>query len=561
MKDLLKLYDRIYYHRFDIRMIATRDLILDAWAGAIIRNNLLYAADSVLIEGTNQSLREWIDTFPLKETHPLYKELKEGFPKGYVLTNFSHSDLHTLSVSVGKNEIFSFSLILIGNFNEYKSHFFQAIRQMCARGIGKPPTPFLLLDISEQSPSGESQIMAVAQTDLSKQLLYPIRLSDFIRGNDPDEFSEIAISYVTPLILFRLKNKKNTQLSYQDKCNRFPSFYQLMRSAVFRLQKLYAIYMSNNEHNPALFDNELIAMYLEEAGYPLLQSANIQYISLQNTQKKGKINEMPLAGYVGEQVYSGYFRKYLALLRFMTGISVGNETVYGMGKFYVNGEEDYQKEKQNSSKVSTLTIRFKNEIEYGEIPGFKQTITGLLTHNIKKQYPLIQYKRLNGRATIVCLEEGTENIGEFFSNIHNSFLFDNKGLLLELDTVNACNVLVQIWNSSFTYSIRKWCPFNKINYEKFQQINEQETKIAFLEEILSNNILSFAKGMGIRFEQEFTCSIIDMKTKESYKNIRPMFDLLFKTNVSLPDYIGLGKGISQGLGTVARMNNNETKLK
>jgi hypothetical protein len=336
MNDFLELYGRFYYHRFEIRMIASDDVVFDAWTGAVIRNNLLYAAEQVVLEKQSMTLREQIDTFPLNEMHPLYKELKDGFPKGYVLTNFSHFDLQSSQVSIKKNEIFSFSLILIGNFCEYKSYFFQAIRLMCERGIGKPQTPFLLLDIAEQSLSDKSQIMAVAQTDLSEQLRYPVRLSDFIQDDEqPDEFSEIVVRYLTPVMLFRLKNKKNTQLSYQDKCNRFPSFYQLTRSAFFRLQKLYAIYMSDEEYNPALYDSEVTETYLENAGHLLLQSTNIQYVTLQNTQKKEKINDMPLAGYVGEQVYSGYFRKYLALLQFMSEIGVGNETVYGMGKYDV----------------------------------------------------------------------------------------------------------------------------------------------------------------------------------------------------------------------------------
>jgi hypothetical protein len=105
------------------------------------------------------------------------------------------------------------------------------------------------------------------------------------------------------------------------------------------LQKLYAIYAPCEEYNPALFDNELIDAYLENAGRLLLQSTNMKYITLQNTQKKGKMNEMPLAGYAGEQVYSGYFREYMALLRFMAEINVGNETVYGMGKYEVENRK------------------------------------------------------------------------------------------------------------------------------------------------------------------------------------------------------------------------------
>ena len=571
MEEFLKLYSHIYYHRFEIRMIATGDVVVDAWTGAVIRNNLLYAAEQVYIEIAGQTLRERIDAFPLNGTHPLYKDLKDGFPKGYVLTDFSHSDLQSPAVSIKKNEIFSFSLILIGNFSEYRSYFFKAIRLMCERGIGKPQTPFLLLDISEQSLSGESQIMAVAQADLSEQLRYPVCLADFIQSDEPDGFSEIAVRHVTPVSLFRLKNnriKKNPQQSYQDKSNRFPGLYQLVRSAFFRLQKLYAVYMTNEEYNSALFESELMETYLEKAGYPLLQSANMRYVTLQNTQKKGKVNDMPLAGYVGEQVYSGYFRKYVALLRFMSEIGVGNETVYGMGKYEVEEGENGRKERQHFKKISTLVIRFKTEINPSEISTFRKEITHILTGNHNGQaskirrysYPLIQFKRLNGKASIVCIEEGTESIGEFFANIRQSIHLGDNELSLELDTVNAYKIPVQTWNSDFTYSIRKWYPFNKINHEKFLQMNNKETKNAFLEEILINNILSFAKEAGVRFELQPACSIIDTKTKDATKNNFVSFDLLFKTNVSLPNYIGLGKGASLGFGTVVRMNNNETKI-
>jgi len=74
---------------------------------------------------------------------------------------------------------------------------------------------------------------------------------------------------------------------------------------------------------------------LEKAGQPLLKSAAIQHINLQNTQKKGMKNEMPLAGYVGEQKYTGHFSEYLPLLKFMEKLGVGNETVYGMGRYEV----------------------------------------------------------------------------------------------------------------------------------------------------------------------------------------------------------------------------------
>ena len=87
MKNFLRLFSQTHFQRFVIKMSATENVTLDAWSGAIIRNNLLYAAEQVRIHKTNRSLREQIDTFPLEDNHPLYKELKDGFPKGYVLTD------------------------------------------------------------------------------------------------------------------------------------------------------------------------------------------------------------------------------------------------------------------------------------------------------------------------------------------------------------------------------------------------------------------------------------------------------------------------------------------
>ena len=312
--DFLRLYNQFHYYRFDIRMVAIKDVILDAWIGAIIRNNLLYAAEQIRIQKTNRSLREQIDIFPLNDDHPLYKELKEGFPKGYVLTNFSHANKVDATLTLHENEIFCFSLLLIGKYNDYRFYFFEAIREMCERGIGKPLTPFRLFDITAYSIS-------------------PISLSDFLQQEN--RVSEITVRFQTPMNLYRLKEKKNKQISYQDKCNRFPSLYQLIRSAFYRLQKLHALYVEPAVYSLLLFEETLLETYLEKAGQPLLQSANIQFISQPNTQKKEMKNEIPLAGYVGEQKYTGHFHQYLPLLKFMAELGIGNETVYGLGRYEI----------------------------------------------------------------------------------------------------------------------------------------------------------------------------------------------------------------------------------
>jgi hypothetical protein len=314
MEKILDLYRNLSYNRYDVSMCAISDVAFDAWPGAIIRNNLLYAAEQIRIQKTNRTLREQIDHFPLLENHPLYRELKEGFPKGYVLTDFSHTAITGSSIVLRKDDIFTFSLLLIGNFNDYRFYFFEAIREMCERGIGKPLTPFLLSGIAE---------------------LPPVFLSDFMQTEHEINADELTIRFLTPVNLYRLSPKKNTQLSYQDKTNRFPSLYQLVRSSMLRLQKLYALYAGTTDDTASLIDEATMDSWLEKAGRLMLKSADIQHINLPNSQKKGKKNEMPLSGYVGEQKYAGYFQPYIPLLRFLAALGVGNETVYGLGQFKI----------------------------------------------------------------------------------------------------------------------------------------------------------------------------------------------------------------------------------
>ena len=126
---------------------------------------------------------------------------------------------------------------------------------------------------------------------------------------------------------------------------------------------------------------------------------------------------------------------------------------------------------------------------------------------------------------------------------------------LEVESVNARQHLVQIWDGEFAYYIRRWLPLNQKNYEVYCQEESLAGRYTMLERLLTANILSFAKGLGIHFEGQVTARItqLDEPRLQYYKGVKLMsFDAEFKTNVSLPDYIGLGKGVSLGMGTVVR---------
>ena len=168
------------------------------------------------------------------------------------------------------------------------------------------------------------------------------------------------------------------------------------------------------------------------------------------------------------------------------------------------------------------------------------------------------YKRIQGKAAIVCLKEGTEAIGQFFSEGTFTFNLGNRYVKMELGSVLSRKCLVQTWNSMFKYRIRRWIPLNSENYQRYKAMEGISEKISFLESILIANLLSFSKGIGVYVEKEIQCKLTSLYDPFLVKNkgIKLMaFDIEFVTNMSLPDYIGIGKNASIGYGVVTHVRN------
>lgn len=222
-----------------------------------------------------------------------------------------------------------------------------------------------------------------------------------------------------------------------------------------------------------------------------------------------------------------------------------------------------------------LLIRFENTLSTSEVEPFRGAVIhalkdkDILFHNhlpnnggFRYSYPLIQYKRINRKAVILCVGEGTESIGKFFFDSDLELTINGKKEKLIIDNIRAHKHLIQIWESKFHYRIRKWLPLNQENYEKYNQLESLAEKSFFLENILTANILSFAKGIDIHFEKQVICKIswLSEPVLTRYKGVKlTQFDIEFHTNVSIPDYVGLGKGVSIGYGCTVKKRENKNE--
>lgn len=219
--------------------------------------------------------------------------------------------------------------------------------------------------------------------------------------------------------------------------------------------------------------------------------------------------------------------------------------------------------------VRVIKITFDTELKPFEIPAFRGAIIEIvgrehvIFHNhldkdkFHYAYPLVQYKSKGRKAEIVCIQDGVDEIHNFFiKNLGGIRIGSHqRSLLVENIKINRFNVDVR--DTLFSYKLKDWLALNEKNYPEYLGLEGIVEKITFLEKILTGNLLSFAKGIQWTVDKGIEVKLLNLPTFKPVKHKGQSllsFDVEFKTNVFLPPDIGLGKGASVGFGTVLKSN-------
>ena len=225
--------------------------------------------------------------------------------------------------------------------------------------------------------------------------------------------------------------------------------------------------------------------------------------------------------------------------------------------------------------IRTLTILTDIEIQQKEVPLFRGAILNslegradILFHNheggekLRYAYPLIQYKRLGGKAAIVCIDKGADIIGQFLTESNGSLRVGERDVKWDTMRLQPARLLVQTWKNPFNYHISRWLPLNTKNYQLFQNTEGLVERISLLEKILKGNLLSMLKGLGIHLEQELTVKITKLSDPFVLYNKGvglTAFNADFQCNLTIPNNVGIGKNASIGFGVVHLKQKEESE--
>ena len=164
-------------------------------------------------------------------------------------------------------------------------------------------------------------------------------------------------------------------------------------------------------------------------------------------------------------------------------------------------------------------------------------------------YPLIQYKKVDNQLIVLGLQQYADTLMNKIADVNQLVI---PGKTIKICTVNMQAKLHEIDSALHSFEFASpWIALNRRNYDAFQNANPEDRK-RLLERVLVGNVLSALKGLGIFVERQLKAHIPEFSTVSvtAHGNTFEAIKARFVLNAGLPDYMGLGKSVSKGFGTI-----------
>ncbi len=167
------------------------------------------------------------------------------------------------------------------------------------------------------------------------------------------------------------------------------------------------------------------------------------------------------------------------------------------------------------------------------------------------RYPLVQYKVINRIPTLVGLNEGADLLINLFLKI-KTLQIEDKTYQINQKNIESKTLEIGLSNELHSYRFQTlWMALNQENHQKYLRNTtaEQQKQLNIL---LQNNILSYFKAMNYWVNGQVMGMLQNVYEKETKFKDNSMiaFQADFVSNAVLPSFIGIGKSVARGFGTL-----------
>jgi hypothetical protein len=169
------------------------------------------------------------------------------------------------------------------------------------------------------------------------------------------------------------------------------------------------------------------------------------------------------------------------------------------------------------------------------------------------RYPLVQYKVTDNIPMMIGINEAANIVAKIGID-DDEFILDNKKYDSFQKQIIKSELEFGTTDDYVEYEFTSpWIALNQMNINKYKKYNNVE-KEEMLKKIIIGNIISLSKGLNYTVDKKISTWINFYEIKVMLKGIKHIaFKGNFKVNFNIPDYLGIGKSVSRGFGTIKRV--------
>jgi hypothetical protein len=98
-----------------------------------------------------------------------------------------------------------------------------------------------------------------------------------------------------------------------------------------------------------------------------------------------------------------------------------------------------------------------------------------------------------------------------------------------------------------------WLALNQQNAKKFYDLKGKPERDAFMQKILTGHLGTLAKSIDYDLPAPLSCeSRVRFRRERIHRENVMVFLGTFQTNLTIPDFLGIGQSVSAGFGTIRR---------
>lgn len=173
------------------------------------------------------------------------------------------------------------------------------------------------------------------------------------------------------------------------------------------------------------------------------------------------------------------------------------------------------------------------------------------------RYPVIQCKQIKGSLIVTGISQGADCLCRLARDQTIPGAGESSCRITDRDPAVRPEPF-GVENASGSYEfLTPWLALNQQNAKKFYDLKGKPERDAFMQKLLTAQLNTLAKSLDFEITVPICC-----ETKVRFKRERidrenvMVFLGKFRTNLQIPDYLGIGQSVSRGYGTIKRITDS-----